>query len=97
MGTHEGKFMSSEHHVVVSWSGSAAESKPMIELLEQAGYAFTVKNEDATHLEIVVESESMRGLRMQWMNCLFNCHHWKIDVPSISIRHLDRDSFRSNL
>ena len=63
MGTHEGKFMSSEHHVVVSWSGSTADSKPMIELLEQAGYAFTVKNEDGTHLEIVVESESMRGLR----------------------------------
>ena len=63
MGTREGKTMSSEHHVVVSWSGSAADSKPMIELLEQAGYAFTVKNEAATHLEIVVESESMRGLR----------------------------------
>lgn len=63
MGTHEGKFMSSEHHVVVSWSGSAADSRPMIELLQQAGYVFTVKNEDATHLEIVVESESMRGLR----------------------------------
>ena len=63
MGTREGKFMSSEHHVVVSWSGSAAESKSMIELLEQAGYAFTVKNEDMTHLEIIVESESMRELR----------------------------------
>ena len=35
----------------------------MIELLEKAGYAFTVKNEAATHLEIIVESESMRGLR----------------------------------
>ncbi len=35
----------------------------MIELLEQAGYAFSVKNEDMTHLEIIVESESMRGLR----------------------------------
>ena len=55
--------MSSEHQVTISWSGSAAESRPMIELLEQTGYAFTVKNEDATHLEIVVESESMRGLR----------------------------------
>ena len=63
MGTHEGKSMSSEHHVVISWSGSAAESKPMIGLLEQAGYAFSVKNEDMTHLEIIVESESMRGLR----------------------------------
>ena len=63
MGTHEGKSMSSEHHVVVSWSGSASDSEPMIQLLEQAGYAFTVKNEDATHLEIIVESESMRGLR----------------------------------
>ena len=63
MGTHEGNSVSSEHHVVVSWSGSVAESRPMIELLEQTGYAFTVKNEDATHLEIVVESESMRGLR----------------------------------
>ena len=63
MGTHEGKFMSSEHHVVISWSGSAADSKPMIELLEQSGYAFTVKNEAATHVEIIVESESMRGLR----------------------------------
>ena len=58
MGTHEGRVMTSEHHVVVSWSGSAADSKPMIELLEQAGYAFTVKSEAATHLEIVVESES---------------------------------------
>ena len=55
--------MPSEHHVVVSWSGSAADSKPMIELLEQAGYTFRVKNEDMTHLEIIVESESMRGLR----------------------------------
>ena len=63
MGTREGKPMSSEHHVVVSWSGSATDSKPMIELLEQAGYAFTVENGDVTHLEIVVESESMRGLR----------------------------------
>jgi hypothetical protein len=63
MGTHEGKSMSSEHHVVISWSGSAADSKSMIELLEQAGYAFSVKNEDMTHLEIIVESESMRGLR----------------------------------
>ena len=63
MVTREGKAMSSEHHVVISWSGSAAESKPMIELLEQSGYAFTVKNEDMTHLEIIVESESMRGLR----------------------------------
>ena len=63
MGTHEGNAMSSEHHVAISWSGSVAESKPMIELLEQAGYAFTVKNEDMTHLEIIVESESMRGLR----------------------------------
>lgn len=63
MGTHEGKSMSSEHHVVISWSGSAADSKPMIELLEQAGYAYSVKNEDLTHLEIIVESESMRELR----------------------------------
>ena len=63
MGTHEGKSMSSEHQVTISWSGSAADSKPMIELLEQVGYAFTVKNEDMTHLEIIVESESMRGLR----------------------------------
>ena len=63
MGTHEGKSMSSEHHVVISWSGSAADSKPMIELLEQVGYAFSVKNEDMTHLEIIVESESMRELR----------------------------------
>ena len=63
MVTHEGKAMPSEHHVVISWSCSAADWKPMIELLEQVGYAFTVKNEDATHLEIVVESESMRGLR----------------------------------
>ena len=63
MGTHEGKSMSSEHQVTISWSGSAADSKPMIELLEQVGYAFTVKSEDATHLEIIVESESMRGLR----------------------------------
>ena len=63
MGTHEGKSMSSEHHVVISWSGSAADSKPMIELLEQTGYAFSVKNVDMTHLEIIVESESMRGLR----------------------------------
>ena len=55
--------MSSEHHVAISWSGSAAKSKPMIELLEQAGYAFTVESEDMTHLEIIVESESMRGLR----------------------------------
>ena len=63
MVTHEGKAMPSEHHVVISWSGSVADSKPMIELLEQAGYAFSVKNEDMTHLEIIVESESMRGLR----------------------------------
>ena len=63
MGTHEGKSMSSEHQVTISWSGSAADSKQMIELLEQVGYAFTVKSEDATHLEIIVESESMRGLR----------------------------------
>ena len=63
MGTHEGRSMSSEHQVTISWSGSAADSKPMIELLEQVGYAFTVKSEDATHLEIIVESESMRGLR----------------------------------
>ena len=63
MVTHEGKAMPSEHHVVISWSGSAADSKPMIELLEQAGYAFSVKNEDMIHLEIIVESESMRGLR----------------------------------
>ena len=76
--------MSSEHHVVISWSGSAADSKPMIELLEQAGYAFTVKNEDSTSLEIIVESESMRGLRNAWMSCLFNCRHWKIDTPSTS-------------
>ena len=63
MGTRKGMAMSSEHHVAISWSGSAAKSKPMIELLEQAGYAFTVESEDMTHLEIIVESESMRGLR----------------------------------
>ena len=55
--------MSSEHHVVVTWSGSESDSKPMIELLEQSGYTFTVESEQTTRLEIIVESESMRGLR----------------------------------
>ena len=63
MGTHEGEAMSSEHHVVISWSGSAEASKPMIKLLEQAGYTFTTKDEGEVHLDIVVESESMRELR----------------------------------
>ena len=55
--------MSSEHHVVVTWSGSESDSIPMIELLEQSGYTFTVESEQTTRLEIIVESESMRGLR----------------------------------
>ena len=55
--------MSSEHHVVITWSGSEPDSKPMIELLEQSGYTFTVESEQTTRLEIIVESESMRGLR----------------------------------
>ena len=63
MGTTEGRTMSSEHHVLVSWSGSDDESKPLIEILNRLGYQFTVKTEDTTQLEIVVESDSMRGLR----------------------------------
>ena len=63
MVTHEGNSMSSEHHVLISWSGSEAESKPIIELLEHVGYSFTVKREGGIQLEIVVESKSMRGLR----------------------------------
>ena len=63
MVTHEGNFMSSEHHVLISWSGSEAESNPIIELLEHAGYSFTVEREGGIQLEIVVESKSMRGLR----------------------------------
>jgi len=55
--------MPSEHHVLISWSGSEAESKPIIELLEHVGYSFTVKREGRIQLEIVVESKSMRGLR----------------------------------
>jgi hypothetical protein len=63
MGTTEGRTMSSEHHVLVSWSGSDDESKPLIEILNRLAYQFTVKTEDTTQLEIVVESDSMRGLR----------------------------------
>ncbi len=63
MGTAEGRPMSSEHHVLVAWSGSELESKPLIELLNRLGYEFTVKTEDTTQLEVVVESDSMRELR----------------------------------
>ena len=63
MGTAEGGTMSSEHHVLVSWSGSDDESKSLIEILNRLGYQFTVKTEDTTQLEIAVESDSMRGLR----------------------------------
>ena len=63
MVTHEGNPMPSEHHVLISWSGSEAESKTIIELLEHAGYSFTVEREGGIQLEIVVESKSMRGLR----------------------------------
>ncbi len=63
MVTHEGNSMPSEHHVLISWSGSEAESKPIIELLEHVGYSFTVKREGGIQLEIVVESKSMRELR----------------------------------
>ena len=63
MGTAEGRTMSSGHHVLVSWSGSDDESKPLTEILNRLGYQFTVKTEDTTQLEIVVESDSMRGLR----------------------------------
>ena len=63
MVTHEGDPMPSEHHVLISWSGSEAESKPIIEILEHAGYSFTVEREGGIQLEIVVESKSMRGLR----------------------------------
>ena len=63
MVTHEGNPMPSEHHVLISWSGSEAESKPIIELLEHVGYSFTVKREGRIQLEIVVESKSMRELR----------------------------------
>lgn len=55
--------MSSEHHVLVSWSGSDDESKRLIEILNRLAYQFTVKTEGTTQLEIVVESDSMRGLR----------------------------------
>ena len=63
MVTHEGNPMPSEHHVLISWSGSEAESKPIIEILEHAGYSFTVEREGGIQLEIAVESKSMRGLR----------------------------------
>lgn len=63
MGMAEGSSMSSEHHVLVAWSGSELESKPLIELLSRLGYEFTVKTEDTTQIEVVVESDSMRGLR----------------------------------
>lgn len=63
MVTHEGNPMPSEHHVLISWSGSEAESKPIIEILEHAGYSFTVEREGGIQLEVVVESKSMRGLR----------------------------------
>ncbi len=63
MGTPEGKPMSSEHHVVITWSGSKVEAKPIIELLDQVGYDFTVKNEETTQLEVVVEAKTMRELR----------------------------------
>ncbi len=63
MVTHDGNPMPSEHHVLISWSGSEAELKPIIELLEHAAYSFTVEREGGIQLEIVVESKTMRGLR----------------------------------
>ena len=63
MGTAEGRTMSSGHHVLVSWSGSDDESQPLIDILNRLGYQFTVKTEDTTQLEIVVESDTMRGIR----------------------------------
>jgi hypothetical protein len=53
-----------EHHVVISWSGSTTRSQPLVEILQRLNYSYSTQQDGAnTQLQIVVESESMRGLR----------------------------------
>ncbi len=60
----QGTLMPAEHHVVISWSGSALQSQPLIEILKSLDYSFSMEHDgENTQLQIVVESESMRGLR----------------------------------
>lgn len=56
--------MSTENHVVVSWSGNESESKRLIEILNRFNYSFTHQvNGEIIQLEIIVESEGIRELR----------------------------------
>ena len=53
-----------EHHVVISWSGSTTQSQPLVEILQRLNYSYSAQQDGSnTQLQIVVESESMRGLR----------------------------------
>ena len=60
----QGSLMPTEHHVVVSWSGNESESKPLIDVLNRFNYSFSHEVKSGLiQLEIVVESDTMRGLR----------------------------------
>ena len=56
--------MPAEHHVVISWLGSTSQSQPLIEILKGLSYSYSLEEDgEDTQLQIVVESETMRGLR----------------------------------
>ena len=56
--------MSKEHQVVVSWTGPVSDADPIISILNQLDFLFNVHHEDKnTHIDITVESDTMRGLR----------------------------------
>ena len=56
--------MSKEHQVVVSWTGPASDANPIISILNQLDFPFNADLEDKNmHIEITVESDTMRGLR----------------------------------
>ena len=49
---------------MVSWTGSEADAKPIISILNQLDFAFNAHHEDKnTRIDITVESDTMRGLR----------------------------------
>ena len=56
--------MPAEHHVVISWSGSTPQSQPLVGILKGLSYSYSMEEDgENTQLQIVVESETMRGLR----------------------------------